>query len=151
MRKGRVPGSCFVSIPWLELRTQIRGFGRNVRSTRDARGFSEAGAHFRIHGPAGESIEVLLPMSGLHNLENGTMTYSAGLSLGSRAGRSRGFANFAGVKRRQEPRGENGGVLVIDDFANHPTAVREPSLRSLSALFQPRSNTSRRIKARYPE
>jgi UDP-N-acetylmuramate: L-alanyl-gamma-D-glutamyl-meso-diaminopimelate ligase len=63
-----------------------------------------------------------------------------------------GFASFKGVKRRQEIRAEIGGVLVIDDFAHHPTAVREtidairlryPD-RRLWAVFEPRSNTSRR-------
>ncbi|MEO8334633.1 MAG: cyanophycin synthetase, partial [bacterium] len=63
-----------------------------------------------------------------------------------------GFASFSGVKRRQEIRGETGGVLVIDDFAHHPTAVRETITairlrypeRRLWAVFEPRSNTSRR-------
>jgi UDP-N-acetylmuramate: L-alanyl-gamma-D-glutamyl-meso-diaminopimelate ligase len=63
-----------------------------------------------------------------------------------------GFATFAGVKRRQEVKGEQRGVLVIDDFAHHPTAVRAtidavreayPG-RRLWALFEPRSHTSRR-------
>jgi UDP-N-acetylmuramate: L-alanyl-gamma-D-glutamyl-meso-diaminopimelate ligase len=56
------------------------------------------------------------------------------------------------VKRRQEPRGYVGGVLVIDDFAHHPTAVRQTIAgirqrypdRRLWAVFEPRSNTSRR-------
>ncbi len=59
---------------------------------------------------------------------------------------------YAGVKRRQEVRGEAGGVTVIDDFAHHPTAVRETLAgmrarypgRRLIAVFEPRSNTSRR-------
>ncbi len=59
---------------------------------------------------------------------------------------------FRGVKRRQELRGEVNGVMVIDDFAHHPTAVRE-TLRALKlryperklvAVFEPRSATSRR-------
>jgi UDP-N-acetylmuramate: L-alanyl-gamma-D-glutamyl-meso-diaminopimelate ligase len=62
------------------------------------------------------------------------------------------FQTFRGVKRRQEERGEVGGVLVIDDFAHHPTAVRETlrALRSkykgrrLVTVFEPRSATSRR-------
>jgi UDP-N-acetylmuramate: L-alanyl-gamma-D-glutamyl-meso-diaminopimelate ligase len=57
-----------------------------------------------------------------------------------------------GVKRRQEIIGEKKGVLVIDDFAHHPTAVRETiraakekyRKRRLIAVFEPRSNTSRR-------
>ncbi len=63
-----------------------------------------------------------------------------------------GLASFAGVRRRQELRGEPGGVAVVDDFAHHPTAVRETIAavrarypgRRLWAVFEPRSNTSRR-------
>lgn len=118
----------------------------------DAR-FSEAGARFAIDEPNGESAELMLPMSGFHNLENATGVFAAARSLGlSPAAIAKGFATFRGVKRRQEPRGEIGGVLVIDDFAHHPTAVRETILalrqryptRRLWAVFEPRSNTSRR-------
>jgi UDP-N-acetylmuramate: L-alanyl-gamma-D-glutamyl-meso-diaminopimelate ligase len=76
-----------------------------------------------------------------------------GRALGiERAKLLEGFATFRGVKRRQEIKGEERGVLVIDDFAHHPTAVLEtidavrlafPG-RRLWALFEPRSNTSRR-------
>ena len=59
---------------------------------------------------------------------------------------------FSGVKRRQEVIGERNGILVLDDFAHHPTAVRETLLavkerygdRRLIAVFEPRSNSSRR-------
>ncbi|MGH3055389.1 MAG: UDP-N-acetylmuramate--L-alanine ligase, partial [Gaiellaceae bacterium] len=63
-----------------------------------------------------------------------------------------GLASFRGVARRQEPVGEWRGITVIDDFAHHPTAVagaiaavrlRYPR-RRLWAVFEPRSNTSRR-------
>ena len=65
---------------------------------------------------------------------------------------AQGLATFQGVKRRQEVRGEVGGILVVDDFAHHPTAVRETIAaihhrypeRRLWAIFEPRSNTSRR-------
>jgi UDP-N-acetylmuramate: L-alanyl-gamma-D-glutamyl-meso-diaminopimelate ligase len=63
-----------------------------------------------------------------------------------------GCRTFLGVRRRQEVRGEVNGVLVVDDFAHHPTAVRETIQalrgrwpdRRLWAVFEPRSNTSRR-------
>jgi UDP-N-acetylmuramate: L-alanyl-gamma-D-glutamyl-meso-diaminopimelate ligase len=63
-----------------------------------------------------------------------------------------GFRTFAGVKRRQEIRGEQRGILVFDDFAHHPTAVRETieairaayQGRRIWAVFEPRSNTSKR-------
>jgi len=65
---------------------------------------------------------------------------------------NQGLANFAGVKRRQEVRGIEKGITVIDDFAHHPTAVRETLAalksayadRRLVAVFEPRTNSSRR-------
>jgi UDP-N-acetylmuramate: L-alanyl-gamma-D-glutamyl-meso-diaminopimelate ligase len=119
---------------------------------RDVR-FGPEGARFHIDEPEGSSGELLLPMSGHHNVENAVGVYAACRALGLTAAQVRdGFASFEGVKRRQEIRGEPGGVLVIDDFAHHPTAVREtidairlryPD-RRLWAVFEPRSNTSRR-------
>jgi len=62
------------------------------------------------------------------------------------------FDSFQGIKRRMETRGSSGGVAVVDDFGHHPTAIRE-TLRALRvkfpgrriwALFEPRSNTTRR-------
>ena len=115
--------------------------------------FAADGARFSIRGPHGDEGELVLPMSGYHNIENAVGVYAAARALGlSHAAIARGFASFRGVKRRQEPRGEIGGVLVIDDFAHHPTAVRETIQgirqrypdRRLWAVFEPRSNTSRR-------
>jgi len=62
------------------------------------------------------------------------------------------LATFRGVRRRQEVRGVKNGIVVMDDFAHHPTAVREtikavkpfyPDGR-LIAVFEPRTNTSMR-------
>ncbi|MBI3879135.1 MAG: UDP-N-acetylmuramate:L-alanyl-gamma-D-glutamyl-meso-diaminopimelate ligase [Verrucomicrobia bacterium] len=62
------------------------------------------------------------------------------------------FDTFRGIKRRMEVRGIAGGVTVVDDFGHHPTAIRE-TLRALRikypsqklwAVFEPRSNTTRR-------
>src|SRR5947209_19942206 len=92
-------------------------------------------------------------MAGRHNVENAIGVWAAARSLGLTSTQvAVGFASFRGVKRRQETRGEPNGILVIDDFAHHPTAVREtihairlryPD-RRLWAVFEPRSNTSRR-------
>ncbi len=62
------------------------------------------------------------------------------------------IASFKGVKRRLEVLGNYNGIMVIDDFAHHPTAVRETTKavkghyknRRLVAVFEPRSNSSRR-------
>ena len=144
-----------VAIARAEARAAINTYG--VRTAAEYRAldvtFAADGARFRIEGPQGESAELLLPMSGYQNVENATGVYAAARWLGlPREAIARGFAGFQGVKRRQEPRGEIGGVLVIDDFAHHPTAVRETiegirrryPARRLWAVFEPRSNTSRR-------
>jgi len=115
------------------------------------------------YGPEGASFEVVerggvlgtarMQLSGAHNVENALSVIAAARGLGlSFEQIAKGLASFSGVKRRQEPRGEPGGILVIDDFAHHPTAVRETiaairhryPTRRLWAIFEPRSNTSRR-------
>jgi len=62
------------------------------------------------------------------------------------------LATFRSVKRRLEVRAEVAGITVIDDFAHHPTAIRE-TLRALRSAYpgrklwtvlEPRSNTLRR-------
>lgn len=60
--------------------------------------------------------------------------------------------SYLGVKRRQEVLGEPRGILVIEDFAHHPTAVKETVKgikakypgRKIFSVFEPRSATSRR-------
>jgi UDP-N-acetylmuramate: L-alanyl-gamma-D-glutamyl-meso-diaminopimelate ligase len=92
-------------------------------------------------------------MVGEHNLWNQVGVVAAldreGLTPQQMA---EGFPGFGGIKRRQELRGVVGGVAVLDDFAHHPTAV-ELTLQALKlrfagrrlwAVFEPRSNTSRR-------
>jgi len=101
----------------------------------------------------GQSEDVRFPHPGRHNVENALaaalLAHREGVSLPEIAA---GLASFEGMKRRQEVRGCPNDVLVIDDFAHHPTAVAatvravrtaHPN-RRLVAIFEPRSNTSRR-------
>jgi len=90
---------------------------------------------------------------GRHNVKNALAVYAMGRAMDiKREKLLDGFRDFKGVKRRQETRGERRGVLLIDDFAHHPTAVRETieavkaayGGRRLWAIFEPRSNTSKR-------
>jgi UDP-N-acetylmuramate: L-alanyl-gamma-D-glutamyl-meso-diaminopimelate ligase len=94
-----------------------------------------------------------LPMAGEHNALNATA--AAALAAGQGvpvAAIVEALASFRSVKRRLEVRAEVAGVTVIDDFAHHPTAIRE-TLRALRAAYagrrlwavlEPRSNTLRR-------
>lgn len=93
------------------------------------------------------------PLMGRHNLLNTLAVVAVAARLGLSAGRvAQAVETFAGVRRRQEIRGCKRGVTVIDDFAHHPTAVREtlqavrpffPNGR-LVAVFEPRTNSSMR-------
>jgi UDP-N-acetylmuramate: L-alanyl-gamma-D-glutamyl-meso-diaminopimelate ligase len=93
------------------------------------------------------------PLMGDHNLANTAAALAVAAHLGVDARRAAaGLETFAGVRRRQEVRGTANGVTVMDDFAHHPTAVREtiaavrphfPDGR-LIAVFEPRTNTSMR-------
>ena len=94
-----------------------------------------------------------IPLAGEHNRHNAAAVAVCCAELGfSREQIQRGFDSFGGVKRRMEVRGEAAGVTVLDDFAHHPTALAETirairqryPARRLWALFEPRSNSTRR-------
>ena len=93
------------------------------------------------------------PMPGRHNALNGLAVIAVLDRLGlDKEVIMTGLSCFEGVRRRQEVRGVVNDITVIDDFAHHPTAVRETlaALRQaydgqrLVAVFEPRTNSSRR-------
>lgn len=104
-----------------------------------------------VHGRPLNSM--FLNMSGRHNLMNALSVLGICLDEGLPASQiGRAFASFEGIERRQQVRGEEHGVVVVDDFAHHPTAVRATLQaarerwpdRRIVAVFEPRSNSSRR-------
>src|SRR3954467_12402082 len=97
--------------------------------------------------------DVEFPMAGSYNVLNAT----GAAALASKYGVdpkaiAEALKKFKSVKRRLEVKAEIGGITIIDDFAHHPTAIRETlqALRSvypqsrLWAVLEPRSNTLRR-------
>ncbi len=97
--------------------------------------------------------DVVTPMPGAFNVRNCLATIAAAVAAGAeRAGILEGLQTFKSVRRRMEVRGEVNGVTVIDDFAHHPTAVKETiaatrqryEQRDLVAVFEPRSYTAQR-------
>ena len=97
--------------------------------------------------------EFTMPATGRHNVLNamGAIVVAQGRGISADA-LARALATFRSVKRRMDVKGEVGGVLVVDDFAHHPTAVkatieaargRWPG-RRLWAILEPRSNSMRR-------
>jgi UDP-N-acetylmuramate: L-alanyl-gamma-D-glutamyl-meso-diaminopimelate ligase len=100
-----------------------------------------------------EYVSLSTPLYGRHNISNllSAVVLADFLKIPSPA-ISDAVKSFKGIRRRQEIIGEKQGILIVDDFAHHPTAVRETvdavkekyRGRRLIAVFEPRSNSSRR-------
>lgn len=96
---------------------------------------------------------VKIALAGAMNAANATAVFAMARAIGIDARRiAAALPLYRGAARRQQLIGEHRGIAVIDDFAHHPTAVRStlaaitaryPS-RRIVAVFEPRSNTSRR-------
>jgi UDP-N-acetylmuramate: L-alanyl-gamma-D-glutamyl-meso-diaminopimelate ligase len=109
--------------------------------------------HFRVSRQGKEVAPVRISLPGRHNVLNAVAAIAIAHGRGvSGEAIASAMAEFRGVLRRLEIKGESSGVLVIDDFAHHPTAIRVtinaarhrwPG-RRLWAVFEPRSNTMRR-------
>ena len=124
------------------------GLGGNCDEQTSDLTYSENGSEFRF-----DETTFRIPLIGELNIRNAL----AALLLARHAGLSNGqiqsaLDTFKGIRRRMEIRGEENGITVIDDFAHHPTAIRE-TLKAIDqrypgrrvwAIFEPRSNTTRR-------
>ena len=106
------------------------------------------GSHFTLHGQ-----EFHLQLAGKHNVHNASMALCAAHTLGLPLDKLAAILpSFRGVRRRLEVRAEANGITLVDDFGHHPSALRESIAalrakypgRRLWALFEPRSNTTRR-------
>ena len=115
--------------------------------------FQEDQTRLKILKQDKEYMPLMTPLYGEHNISNllATVVLSHFLDI-DQQNLSEAVKGFGGIKRRQEIKGEKSGVLVLDDFAHHPTAVRKTiqavrekyKTRRLIAVFEPRSNSSRR-------
>jgi UDP-N-acetylmuramate: L-alanyl-gamma-D-glutamyl-meso-diaminopimelate ligase len=112
-----------------------------------------AGMKFRVTHKGKPFSDFVLAASGRHNVLNAlaAIAVANGRGIGAED-LAKALATFRSVKRRMDLKGEVRGVLVVDDFAHHPTAVRAtieaararwPG-RRLWAILEPRSNSMRR-------
>jgi UDP-N-acetylmuramate: L-alanyl-gamma-D-glutamyl-meso-diaminopimelate ligase len=132
--------------------TPLTEFARESQAEWRARLVSPEGGAFEVlHRDAPVGV-VRWPLIGLHNVENGLAAVACAAGMGVLpAQAAAALARFAGVKRRLELRGEEGGIRVYDDFAHHPTAVaitidglrRQGGDGRIVAVLEPRSNTMR--------
>jgi UDP-N-acetylmuramate--alanine ligase len=116
-----------------------------------------SGWAFEVAFPDGARVACQTSVPGLHNVSNATGVLAAvwALSLDVEAA-ARAVAGFSGVRRRFEQVGEVGGVVVVDDYAHHPTEVRATlraarqtsGSRRIVAIFQPHRYTRTAALAR---
>jgi UDP-N-acetylmuramate: L-alanyl-gamma-D-glutamyl-meso-diaminopimelate ligase len=114
---------------------------------------SDGETRFRVSHHGKEVARISMSLPGRHNVLNvvAALAIAHGRGVSGEAVAD-AMAEFRGVLRRLEVKGDSSGVLVVDDFAHHPTAIRVtieaarhrwPG-RRLWAIFEPRSNTMRR-------
>ena len=124
------------------------GFSPNAAHQIRKVRYDANGSHFSLF-----DIEFSMSLIGEYNVRNAAMAISAAHFYGIPFPMiQKAVASFEGVRRRQEVRGEVNGITVVDDFGHHPTAIRQALAglrhqypgRKLWAVFEPRSNTTRR-------
>jgi len=133
----------------------VETYGFGAKNDWVAKQFAVEGElmRFRVEHRGTPFGEFSLTATGKHNALNAMAAMAVAHGRGIGAGKiAEALATFRSVKRRMDVKGEVGGILVVDDFAHHPTAVkatieaarsRWPE-RRLWAILEPRSNSMRR-------
>jgi len=118
----------------------------------------EGETHFRVVFRGREVARIRTSLAGRHNVLNALAAIAIAHGRGiERAAIEEALLTYRSVRRRLEVKGEAAGILVVDDFAHHPTAIRETIAAArarwlgdekrsgrLWAVIEPRSNTMRR-------
>lgn len=144
--------------PLLASRVRVGTFGLTPQADVTARDLAleRSGSRFTVvaDGEAIGPVEVSLP--GLHNVKNALAAIAIARELDVPFEACvKALATFSGVARRFERKGERDGVLVVDDYAHHPTEVAATlgaarqayPERRLVVLFQPHLFTRTRDQA----
>jgi UDP-N-acetylmuramate: L-alanyl-gamma-D-glutamyl-meso-diaminopimelate ligase len=140
-----------------KLSTCRNTFSYGFASTADFRAKvlfqNEKGLGFEVHHKGEILGPYAMEITGEYNVLNATSVVALAKLLGFSENRIQiALESFQGVKRRQEILGEPNGITIVEDFAHHPTAVRETIKaiqskyhgRKVFSVFEPRSATSRR-------
>ena len=130
------------------LRRRVVGYGASEEAEvrLEITASESRGTDFTVFRNDRRLGEVSLPLPGSFNALNALAAITVGLELGIEFDTlAEGCADFAGVARRFEVRGERDGVTVVDDYAHHPTelkALLEATRQAMPgrrvvAVFQP--------------
>jgi UDP-N-acetylmuramate: L-alanyl-gamma-D-glutamyl-meso-diaminopimelate ligase len=129
------------------------GFSSNNDWTASDAAVDGEGMRFQVSYRGKPLGEFVLSAAGRHNVLNAlaAIAVAHGRGIGADV-LAEALKTFRSVKRRMDVKGEEGGILVVDDFAHHPTAVRATieaarsrwPTRRLWAILEPRSNSMRR-------
>jgi len=113
----------------------------------------DALTHFRVVHRGREVARIRMAPAGKHNVMNALACVALAFQRGvAREAIEEALAEFQNARKRMEIKADAGGILVVEDFAHHPTAIRMtieaarsmwPN-RRLWVAFEPRSNTMRR-------
>ncbi len=109
------------------------------------------GSEFTVRAFGSEMGKMTLPVPGLHNVYNALATVAVGLDLNMEFDSIvEAMSGFHGAERRFQIKGEESGVLVVDDYGHHPTEIKatlaaaRTSGRRVITLFQPHRYTRTR-------
>src|SRR5665213_2149654 len=136
------------------------GISKNANVRAEDIRYTDHSSSFTVRAIGHPEGQLEIPLLGEFNVRNALAVTVAAHHHGITYDEiQRAFTSFKSIKRRMEFKGEFGGIKVYDDFAHHPTAIRA-TLRALRqrhpmagedasptrviAIFEPRSNTTRR-------
>jgi UDP-N-acetylmuramate: L-alanyl-gamma-D-glutamyl-meso-diaminopimelate ligase len=129
------------------------GFSADCHWTAGDVAWRDGATEFRVALRGNEVTRIRIPVAGRHNVLDALAAVALAYGRGVECEAIEyALATFVSVRRRMEIKGEANGVLVVEDFAHHPTAIRltlEAARmrwpgRRIFAAVEPRSNTMRR-------
>jgi UDP-N-acetylmuramate--alanine ligase len=133
-------------MPRLTRRVITFGFSPESRVMANGLTFDRLTSRFTLRLKGEKAGDMTLRVPGAHNVKNALAAVAVGCELDVSLGTIRdALGSFTGVHRRFEVKGEPGGILIVDDYAHHPTEI-EASLsgaragwdrRRIVVVFQP--------------
>jgi UDP-N-acetylmuramate--alanine ligase len=125
-------------LPQIERPVTTYGFSSQADLQANSLSLIENSSRFKVKVKGQELGEVSLSVPGIHNVKNSLAAIAVGLELEIPWQKiQKGLSDFKGVSRRFELKGVAKGVMVVDDYAHHPTEI-EATLKGARAGWKKR-------------